>query len=124
MWRPRGGRGVTTAKEAKRLTKAELIDQVTMQSGLKKKDVTVVVESVFGAISARLEKHEKVQIVGFGTFEPRRRKARIGRDPRTQEAIPIGPSWSLVFRPGKQLKCMVAGKAAPGNLTGRTGRGG
>ena len=86
MWRPRGAQGVMAGKEAKRLTKAELIDQVTMQSGLKKKDVTVVVESVFGAISARLKKHEKVQIVGFGTFEPRRRKARIGRDPRTQEA--------------------------------------
>lgn len=111
-------------REVKRLTKAELIDQVTRQSGLKKKDVTVVVESVFGAISGRLKKHEKVQIVGFGTFEPRHRKARIGRDPRTQEAIPIGPSWSLIFRPGKQLKSMVAGKAAPGNPTGRTGRGG
>ncbi len=123
MWRPRGARGVTAGREVKRLTKAELIDQVTRQSELKKKDVTVVVESVFGAISARLKKHEKVQIVGFGTFEPRRRRARIGRDPRTQEAIRIGPSWSLVFRPGKQLKCMVAGKAAPGDPTGRTGRG-
>jgi DNA-binding protein HU-beta len=111
-------------KEAKRLTKAELIDQVTMQSGLKKKDVTVVVESVFGAISARLKEHEKVQIVGFGTFEPRRRRARIGRDPRTQEAIRIGPSWSLVFRPGKQLKGMVAGKAAPGHPSPKASRGG
>jgi DNA-binding protein HU-beta len=124
VWRPRGDYGVTAGKEVKRLTKAELIDQVTRRSGLKKKDVTVVVESVFGTMSACLKEHEKVQIVGFGTFEPRRRRARIGRDPRTQEAIRIGPSWSLVFRPGKQLKCMVAGKAAPGHPSAKANRGG
>lgn len=98
----RGGRVVT---------KADLIDAVTEETGLKKKDVTNVVEALFASMGAALTKHEKVQIVGFGTFEPRRRKARVGRDPRTQEAIKIAASWSLSFRAGKQLKDDISGKA-------------
>ncbi|MCJ7750342.1 MAG: HU family DNA-binding protein [Armatimonadetes bacterium] len=94
------------------MTKSDLIDEVAEATGLKKKEVTNVVEAVFGRMTAALKKHEKVQIVGFGTFEPRRRKARVGRDPRTQEAIRIAASWSLNFRPGKQLKEKVTGKAA------------
>ena len=91
------------------MTKAELIEQVAQTSGLKKKDVSNVVEAVFDTMAAGLKKHEKVQIVGFGTFEPRRRKARVARNPRTQETIRIAATWSLGFRPGKQLKTMVAG---------------
>ena len=93
------------------VTKAELIDEVTNASTLKKKDVTNVVEAVFRIMAGELKKHHKVQIVGFGTFEPRRRRAREGRDPRTQESIRIPASWSLGFRPGKQLKELVSGKA-------------
>lgn len=92
------------------VTKAELIDEVTQVTGLRKKDVTSAVEAVFGTMASQLKKHEKVQIVGFGTFEPRRRRARLGRDPRTQEKISIAASWSLAFRPGKQLREMVTGK--------------
>jgi DNA-binding protein HU-beta len=92
------------------VTKADLIDEVTRRTGLKKKDVADVVETVFGAMAQELKRHNKVQIVGFGTFEPRRRRARVGRDPRTQEEIRIAASWSLGFRPGKQLKEMLSGK--------------
>ncbi len=94
------------------MTKAELIDEVTEATRLKKKDVTNVVEAVFSTMTAHLKKHQKVQIVGFGTFEPRRRKARVGRDPRNQKAIRIPASWSLGFRAGKQLKETVSGRAA------------
>jgi len=92
------------------VTKAELVEDVTEATGLKKKDVTSVVEAVFRSIAATLRKHEKVQIVGFGTFEARKRKARVGRNPQTQETIRIAPSWSLLFRPGKDLKDLVRGK--------------
>jgi len=102
---------VTTIREVIRVTKAELIDAVTEATELKKKDVTAVVEAVFEAMTAQLKKHQKVQIVGFGTFKPRRRKARLGRDPRTQQAVPIPASWSLSFRPGKQLKSIISGRA-------------
>lgn len=94
------------------MTKAELIDDVTEATGLKKKDVTNVVEAVFRTMTAQLKKHQKVQIVGFGTFEPRRRKARVGRDPRNQKTIRIPASWSLGFRPGRQLKESVSGRAS------------
>ena len=101
---------MTIVREVTWVTKADVIDEVTRATGLKKKDVTAVVEAVFATMSARLKKHQKVQIVGFGTFEPRRRRARVGRDPRTQEEIRIAASWSLNFRPGKQLRSMVTGR--------------
>jgi len=93
------------------VNKAVVIDKVTEATGLKKKDVTAVVEGVFRTIMAGLKKHQKVQIVGFGTFEPRRRKARTGRDPRTQEPIPVPATWSMVFRPGKHLRSSLSGRA-------------
>lgn len=101
------------------MTKADLIDEVSEATGLRKKDVTSVVEAAFAAMMGALRRHEKVQIVGFGTFEPRRRKARIGRDPRTQEMIRIGASWSLNFRPGKQLKDTITGRRGPGRSRAR-----
>jgi DNA-binding protein HU-beta len=94
------------------VTKADLIDEVTKYSTMKKKDVTDLVEAVFNVMTDALKRHEKVQIVGFGTFEPRRRKARVGRDPRTQDEIRIPSSWSLNFRPGKQLKEKLSGRKA------------
>ncbi len=92
------------------MTKADLIDAITEETGLRKKDVTGVVEAAFASMAGALKKHEKVQIVGFGTFEPKKRKARVGRDPRTQQAIKIAASWSLSFRAGKQLKDEISGK--------------
>ena len=104
------------------MTKADLIDEVARQVGMTKKEVTAVVESTFAVMSAALRKHEKLQIVGFGTFEPRRRNARSGRDPRTQEVIQIPESWSLNFRPGRQLRDAVSGKRKGGR--GRRAEGG
>ncbi len=101
------------------VTKADLIDKVSEATGLRKKDVTSAVEAAFAAMMGALRHHEKVQIVGFGTFEPRRRKARIGRDPRTQEVIRIGASWSLNFRPGKRLKEILTGRESRGDRRGR-----
>jgi len=92
------------------LTKAELIDEVAERTGVSKKETTWIIDAMFGAIAAKLKKHEKVQISGFGTFEPRKRKARVGRNPRTQEEIKVAASWSLGFRPGKQLRSIVSGK--------------
>jgi len=93
------------------VTKADLIDAVTEQTQLKKKDVTMVVEAAFAAMAGALKAHEKVQIVGFGSFEPRQRRARVGRDPRNQREIRIPASWSLGFKAGKQLKEAVSGKS-------------
>jgi len=96
--------------EVSGLTKAELIDEVAERTGLRKKDLASVLDITLDVVKAALKKHEKVQISGFGTFEPRRRRARTGRNPRTQEAIKVAASWSLGFRPGKRLKTVVSGK--------------
>ena len=94
------------------MTKAELIDEVAERTGVTKREIIGIIDAVFGVIAAKLKRHEKVQISGFGTFEPRRRKARVGRNPRTQEEIKVAASWSLGFRPGKQLRSLVSGRGA------------
>ncbi len=98
------------------MTKAELIDAVAERTRLKKKDLDPILDAVLAVIAGTLRKHEKVQISGFGTFEARRRKARTARNPRTQETIKVGPSWSLGFRPGKQLRELVSGRPGSAGL--------
>ena len=97
------------------MKKADIIDEVVNQTGLKKRDVTDVIETALLTMTLALRKHEKVQIVGFGTFEPRRRKARLGRNPRTQEEIEVGATWSLIFRPSKRLRAGLGGKSVSRN---------
>lgn len=93
------------------MTKAELIDEVAERTGASKKETTWIIDAMFGAIAAKLKKHEKVQISGFGTFEPRRRKARVGRNPRTQEEIKVAASWSLGFGRASSCEASSAGRA-------------
>jgi len=95
------------------VTKSELIDQVSEATGFRKKDVITLVEAVFDTMVKHLKKHEKVQIVGFGAFEPRRRRPRMGRDPRNQKKIRIAGSWSVGFRAAKQLKEKMSQPAPP-----------
>ncbi len=92
------------------MKKGEIIDQVVEQTGHRKCDVTEILDSAIGVMTTALKRHSRVQISGLGMFEPRRRKARLGKNPRTQEQIRIPPTWSLVFRPGKQLRTAITGK--------------
>ncbi|MDI3256770.1 MAG: HU family DNA-binding protein [Kyrpidia sp.] len=86
------------------MNKMELIAKVAERSGLKKKEAEVAVNSVFEVIGEALAGGDKVQLVGFGTFEPRRRAARIGRNPQTGEEISIPESVVPAFKPGNKLK--------------------
>ncbi len=90
------------------MTKTELINAVAEQSELSKKDADKAVNAVFEAISATLASGEKVQIVGFGSFEVKSRSQRVGRNPRTKEEIVIPASKLPVFKAGKSLKEQVA----------------
>ena len=92
------------------MNKTELITQVAQKSDLTKKDAEKAVKSVFEAISDSLQKGDKVQIIGFGTFEVRQRKAREGRNPRNNEVIKIEASKTPAFKAGKQLKDLVNSK--------------
>lgn len=90
------------------MTKTELIDQVAEKSGLTKKETGKAVDAVLEAMTEALSGGDKVQLVGFGSFEVRERSARTGRNPQTGEAITIEARKVPVFKPGKALKDAVA----------------
>ena len=89
------------------MNKAELVAAVAAKTGDTKKAAEASVDAVVAAIKESLKKGEKVQLVGFGSFEVRKRAARKGRNPQTKEEIKIPASKAPVFRAGKQLKELV-----------------
>lgn len=90
------------------MNKSDLVDSLADATGITKADASRAVDALFGTdggiISRALKKGDRVQITGFGTFEAKKRKARIGRNPRTGESIKIAASKSPSFRAGKGLK--------------------
>jgi DNA-binding protein HU-beta len=92
------------------LTKKELADEVSRKAGLKKKDAEKAVDAMLDSVTKALKKGQKVQLVGFGTFEVRKRKARTGINPQTKAKIKIAASKAPAFRPGKALKDAIAKK--------------
>ena len=82
------------------MNKTQLVDLVAEKGGLSKKTSKAAVESVLDGIAGTLAKGEKVQLVGFGTFEVRHRKAREGRNPATGEKIKIKALKVPAFKPG------------------------
>ena len=90
------------------MNKAELINSVAEKAGLSKKDTELAVNAVVDVITAALAKGDKVQLVGFGTFEVKARAARTGRNPKTKEEIKIPASKVPGFKAGKALKDAVA----------------
>ena len=86
------------------MNKAELVSKVAEKAGLSKKDAEKAVVAVFDTIQATLKDGDKVQLVGFGTFETRKRGARTGRNPRSGETIQIPASKVPAFKAGKALK--------------------
>ena len=90
------------------MNKTELIAVVAEKSGITKKDAERVVSATFETITAALMKGEKVQVSGFGNFEVKAREARVGRNPRTKEAIENPASKAPVFKASKALKDAVS----------------
>ena len=90
------------------MNKTELVATVAEKSGLTKKDAERVVSAAFETIATELSKGEKVQISGFGIFEVKEREARVGRNPRTKEAIEIPASKVPAFKASKALKDIVS----------------
>ncbi len=89
------------------MNKSELINAVAEKTQLTKKDSEKAVTAVFDVITEQLANEEKVVLVGFGTFEVRRRAARKGRNPSTKEEILIPATKAPAFKPGKNLKVQV-----------------
>ena len=90
------------------MNKTELIAAVAEKADLSKKDAEAAITATVDAITEALTQGEKVQLVGFGSFEVKTRAARVGRNPKTGEELPIAEAKLPVFKAGKALKDAVA----------------
>ena len=86
------------------MNKAELVSMIAAKSNLTKKDSEMALNAFVETVQGALKKGEKIQLVGFGTFEVRQRSARNGVNPRTKQSIRIPASKAPVFKAGKALK--------------------
>jgi len=91
------------------VNKADLIDNVSNRLGHSKKDVTDIVDAFLHETKKAVAKGNKVAVAGFGVFESSARKARMGRNPRTGEAVKIKATKLPKFRPGAEFKGVVSG---------------
>ena len=91
------------------MNKAELVAELATKTGNTKKASEEAVNAFIDVVTEALKKGEKVQLVGFGSFEVRKRAARKGRNPQTKEEIKIPASKAPVFKAGKALKDLVNG---------------
>lgn len=86
------------------MNKSELVASIADKSKLTKKETEAALKGFIESVEETLEKGDKVQLIGFGTFETRERAARTGRNPRTKEEIQIPASTVPVFKAGKEFK--------------------
>lgn len=92
------------------MNKTELIAAVAEQAGMTKKDVDKALAAMLDVIKEEVAKEGKVQLIGFGTFEARKRNARTGKNPRTNEEISIPAAVVPAFKAGKAFKDAVNAK--------------
>lgn len=89
------------------MTKADLVEQVANEAEMTKKDAEQLVEIIFDSIIGALNKGEKIELRGFGSFRVRERDARKGRNPKTGTAVNIPAKRVAYFKPGKELKEVI-----------------
>lgn len=89
------------------MTKADLVERVAAESKMTKKDAEQLVEIIFDSIIESLNKGEKIELRGFGSFRVRERNARQGRNPKTGESVKIPAKRVAYFKPGKELKDII-----------------
>ena len=90
------------------MNKTELIAAVSEKTSVSKKDCEKTISAMLDQVAESLAQGDKVQIVGFGSFEVKERQARTGRNPKTGEAVEIAASKAPVFKAGKALKDAVS----------------
>jgi integration host factor subunit beta len=89
------------------LTKADLIAEVEKITELKRSDSEIIVETIFENIIQALQKGDKIEIRGFGSFRTRDRRGRVGRNPKTGAKVEVPPKKIPFFKPSKELKDFV-----------------
>ena len=91
------------------MTKADLVKNIAEDAGITKAQAEAALESFVSSVTGALKQHEKVTLVGFGTFSVSKRDARTGRNPRTGEPLDIPASFTPKFKAGKNLKDAING---------------
>ena len=89
------------------MTKAELVDEVARTSDLTRKHSEVIVDAVFASIIQALQKGDKIELRGFGSFRLRRRGSRTGRNPKTGAGVVVPAKSVPHFKPGKELRELI-----------------
>jgi len=94
------------------LTKADLIEEVLRITELPRKESETIVETIFDSIIDSLQKGQKIEIRGFGSFRTRERRGRVGRNPKTGAKVEVPAKKIPFFKPSKELKDFVNGAEA------------
>src|SRR2546423_9107169 len=89
------------------MTKADLVEKVANEADMTKKDAEQLVEIIFDSITDTLNKGEKIELRGFGSFRVRERNSRKGRNPKTGDSVSIPAKRVAYFKPGKELKELI-----------------
>lgn len=90
------------------MNKQELIAQIAEKAEISKSQAAAALDAALETIAGAVADGDKVQLIGFGSFEPKKREARMGRNPRTNAAVEIPASVLPVFKPGKAFKEQVS----------------
>jgi integration host factor subunit beta len=104
------------------LTKADLIEEVLRLTELPRKESETIVETIFDSIIAALQKGEKIEIRGFGSFRTRSRRGRVGRNPKTGAKVEVPAKKIPFFKPSKELKDFVNSAEAQASAAGDSPR--
>ena len=103
------------------MTKADLVEEVIRVADLSKKDAENVVNTVFGQIMEALKSDDKIELRGFGSFRVRRRRSRLGRNPKTGDRVDVPSKRIPYFKPGKELRDLINDDGALGRGSGESG---
>jgi len=97
------------------MTKADLVEEVVRAADVSKKHAETIVNTVFSSIVEALQKDDKIELRGFGSFRVRRRRSRQGRNPKTGDRVEVPEKRIPYFKPGKELKDLInSDGTAPG----------
>lgn len=103
----------------KTVTKRELLDAIAVSTGYRRSDLTLIVQAVLDQIVTELRNGHRIEFRDFGVFEVRLRRARLGRNPHTNDPVPVEPRMVVKFKAGREMRLGVheAGEAAIRNAT-------
>ena len=101
------GNGTLPNNGTGKLTKADLIEEVSRVTELLWREAAIIVQCILGSMTRAIERGDKVEIRGFGSFRTRERRARIGRNPKTGAQVEVAAKRIPFFKPSKELQELI-----------------